>query len=650
MRKVFYLMMIWCGMHIPVAGQSLDTETHLIEQVTVSGRRQLRDVGITHTVLDSVRLEESATTSMADLLMRHTPLFVKSYGQGSTATVSFRGTAPSHTQVEWNGININNPMLGQVDFSLLPVWFVDRVELLHGGSSLQEGGGALGGTVLLSSSPRWDRRFYGTVAQSWGSFATWQTYVSAGGGSRKVQARVRYMYERARNDFKFRNIAVPPFQTVRQQNADYAKHGATADLFWNAGRGHVVALSGWFHSADRNLPHLMAFQGKGRRECQQDEELRVSLRWSKYWDHVTSELSCGYSTTSIDYLLANLTDIEWLVNIDSRSTSHSFYNKYRLEWTPSERMTFRAVLNANHHRVHTLDHRSSEGYGASRTELGLTMSAHYRFSRIWAGYALLRGELTDRQLSPLMPSLGVEASPFGDERMMLRLNLTRNYHQPTLNDLYWLPGGNPDLRPERGYTGDFSVLGERTYGRWTIGATVTGYLSRIDDWIAWRPSDYRYWTAENIREVFSRGAELTATVDYAAPDWSASFRGNYAYTRTTNLNATAPADESMGKQLIYIPVHKGSLMFTGQWRAYSFEYLCTITGERFTTSSNEPSRHRLPAYDLHDVTVGRQFQMKRAGSIDLRLRISNLFGREYQAILWRAMPGRNFMLTARWTF
>ncbi len=52
------------------------------------------------------------------------------------ATASFRGTAPSHTQVSWNGISISSPMLGMVDFSLIPVYIIDDLTLKHGAASL----------------------------------------------------------------------------------------------------------------------------------------------------------------------------------------------------------------------------------------------------------------------------------------------------------------------------------------------------------------------------------------------------------------------------------------------------------------------------------------------------------------------------------
>ena len=41
------------------------------------------------------------------------------YKRQTLSTVAFRGTSPSHTQVTWNGMRINNPMLGMTDFSTI---------------------------------------------------------------------------------------------------------------------------------------------------------------------------------------------------------------------------------------------------------------------------------------------------------------------------------------------------------------------------------------------------------------------------------------------------------------------------------------------------------------------------------------------------
>ena len=88
-----------------------------IEEISVSTRRKLSEIGVTKTVLDTVALQQNIVHSLAEVLAQNTPIFIKSYGRGAVATASFRGTSPSHTQVLWNGMKLNSPMLGMVDFS-----------------------------------------------------------------------------------------------------------------------------------------------------------------------------------------------------------------------------------------------------------------------------------------------------------------------------------------------------------------------------------------------------------------------------------------------------------------------------------------------------------------------------------------------------
>ena len=84
------------------------------------------EAGMRETKVDSIVMMEKISSSLSDLLSENTPIFIKNNGRGALATASFRGTAASHTQVVWNGININSPMTGSVDFSLIPVYIIDR--------------------------------------------------------------------------------------------------------------------------------------------------------------------------------------------------------------------------------------------------------------------------------------------------------------------------------------------------------------------------------------------------------------------------------------------------------------------------------------------------------------------------------------------
>ena len=83
-----------------------------IDEVPIYGLRPMKEIGTQQTKFDSLALKENISLSMADILTFHSSLFVKSYGRATLSTVAFRGTSPSHTQVTWNGMKINNPMLG----------------------------------------------------------------------------------------------------------------------------------------------------------------------------------------------------------------------------------------------------------------------------------------------------------------------------------------------------------------------------------------------------------------------------------------------------------------------------------------------------------------------------------------------------------
>lgn len=124
-----------------------------IPEVTVVGHRPMKEIGVQKTKFDSLALKENIALSMADILTFNSSVFVKSYGRATLSTVAFRGTSPSHTQVTWNGMRINNPMLGMTDFSTIPSYFIDNASLLHGTSSVNETGGGLGGLVKLGTTP-----------------------------------------------------------------------------------------------------------------------------------------------------------------------------------------------------------------------------------------------------------------------------------------------------------------------------------------------------------------------------------------------------------------------------------------------------------------------------------------------------------------
>ena len=89
----------------------------------------------------------------------------------------------------------------------------------------------------------------------------------------------------------------------------------------------------------------------------------------------------------------------------------------------------------------------------------------------------------------------------------------------------------------------------------------------------------------------------------------------------------SPADQSVGKQLPYVPEHSASLTGRLSWRSWAFLYKWTFYSERFTMSSNDYTlTGHLPEYFMSNVSL------------------DNLFNEDYLSVLSRPMPGINFEL------
>lgn len=644
MRR-FFFSLFWLGLvGLPAAGQSLRDTVH-IREVQVLGRRRVEEAGLTVTRPDSLAMVSGMTTDLSQLISQYTPVFIKSYGRGSAATANFRGTAASHTQVVWNGMNLNSPMRGSADLSLLPVFFVDEAFLLHGGSSLTEGSGALGGSIHLGNKPDWAARKTVAAVAERGSFNSgkylgrWQL-----GGSR-FKSVSRIYYEDSDNRFSFYNVGVIPYRRDTLENAGYYKAGVLQEFYFRFSEEKIAALRGWYQQSHRNLPQLMSYEGSDREEYQDDDHFRAQFELKNYGGPVQYQFFSGANFTRLHYFRQS-PDLKF-VNDDSNSRENSFSNRLKLQRKFSSKIMATASLDVNYHQVEVVNRVRETGYDASRLETGLLLNVQVKAADRLAMFVLSRAESYDSRLIPFIPAVGAEWQLLPAFPLFLKTNLSRNYHKPSLNDLYWLPGGNPDLLPEDGISTDWALTHEsQTPGAWK--QELSFFISKINNWIIWQPASNGayYWEAANVKEVLSRGLEYQFNGKAAWQKWVFHFSGNYAYTRTTNQHAVSSVDQSRGRQLIYIPKHSGNLHLTAAFQRWSLQYDLGYTGRRYTQSSNEWTHFEsvLNPFWLSTASLQKQWEFP-ALTVSAKVMADNLLGADYQRILWRPMPGRNYLFT-----
>jgi iron complex outermembrane receptor protein len=632
-----------------VIGQSV-RDTIQIKEINVYGQRRIEDTGLKITRPDSLAMVSSLTSNLSELLAQHTPVFIKSYGRGSSATASFRGTSASHTQLVWNGMTLNSPMRGYADLSLLPVMFVDHAWLLHGGSSLAENSGALGGSIHLANVADWGQNNSIVAMMERGSFnsGTYLAKIQAGKGN--FRSVTRLMYDHSDNTFPFYNVGVLPYRTDTLRNADFLKWAILQEFYLRYKVDNQISARVWYQQSQRNLPQLMSFEGSLRKEFQNDQQFRSIFEVKNYASVVKFHYISGLNHTRLKYF-RSAPEIGF-VNDDSQSSETSLNNRIKIMGNIRSALYFNASIDANFHRVNVSNAVREIGYLKDRIELGSMVNVQYKPGNNWGTFLLLRSEWYGNQFIPLIPSVGADVLITDSYNLLLKANFARNYHKPSLNDLYWVPGGNPDLIAEDGITGDVSISSESGIsGLWH--QELSFFYSRIDNWIMWQPasSGAWYWEAANVKDVLSRGVEYNFSGRVNVREFKVQFSGNYAYTRSTNENAMSSVDKSRGKQLIYIPKHTGNLHGTATFVSWTFKTSLNYTGRRYTQSSNEWSHFEsvLNPFWLTGAALEKKFETGN-WNISAQIKADNLLNINYQQILWRPMPGRHYSVTLsfRW--
>jgi iron complex outermembrane receptor protein len=641
MKRLLLILFICLLKAFPANSQILK-DTVKLKEVFVTSAKQITEKGFYLKNIDSIALANTSNTGISELLHKNSSLYIKTYGAGGMATASFRGTSASHTQVLWNGLNINSPLWGQTDLSLLPVFFTDEVSLFYGSSSLAKTSGGLGGCINLNNTPQWNAGPAVSFSQTAGSFGYFLSQLKAGYSKNKFISNTRVFWEKAENNFKFFNNGNEQMSYMRQINADYQKAGFLQEFYYKINASQFAGIRVMSIWNDRSLPPIMnnlttnINNPNKQEQNQQDKLVNITGDWKYYRNKSNLTVSSGYIRNSLDYFLSNSNPGETLVNYDTKSVSNVIVNKINFQYNSSEKTVFKISSDAQYISANYSD--SISELKTDRTDVSAQASVHHVFNSQLSGYILSQQKLMDGDFMPLIAAAGMEFQQ--TRNITLRTNFGRNLHVPTLNDMYFNPGGNKNLKPETGYQGDAGIQWNFRNGNINYQLEATGFSAWIENWILWRPSEYRYWTANNVQQVFSRGAELNASIkgDFLSVHYI--LKANYSYTRTTDEEKSSP---SYDMQLIYIPKHIGNIHLCLEKNKYSAIISWHYTGPRYA-STVENGDHLVQSYYLLDAGIGKTFKLK-SHSFDINFKLNNILNEQYQVIKYRAMPGRNFSLT-----
>ena len=649
------------------AWSSPDIDTlSTLRTVNVETTRRLRDTGLQTTRLDTVVLRENISLSMADILAKNSTLFVKSYGRATESTAEFRGTSPSHTQVLWNGMRINSPTLGTVDFSFIPSYFIDEAMLYHGASSIALTGGGLGGAVEMTSRPPRQEGFEAQYVQGIGSFRTFDQFLRLSyNDGQRWSGTTRLSYGTSDNNFRYTNydkkvdvrdedgtLIRSYHPRERNRSGYFDDWNLMQDVYCHDRHGNRWGATLWYTHSLRGLPFLSVdYRDDSQfRNEQGTQSLRSVLSYERLGQKWSLNVRAGYSHQSLAYDYFTLRDETRSDITHSLSLVHTALMQATASVVPSPQWLISANVATYYNHVHSWDHspfHMGQNIDLGRWEYHASAEARWRPSQRFSLASIVRQEVYHHTAIHPIPVLLADYVLYRPWQLVVRASVARNYRYPSMDDLYYQPGGNPNLRPERGFTYDGGISFRIPMRNVTLQGSATAFDSHISNWIQWTPNVKGFWVPENVRRVHNYGIEasLSAHASFGR-DWKASLTTNMACT--PSLNRGTPSDEndaSYGKQLCYVPRRSTNIAARISWRQWELVYRWTHYSERFTTTSNETQyiTGRLKPYYMNDASVGRSFRWRWA-TASARLAVNNIFNTEYVTVLSRPMAPRNFAL------
>ncbi len=636
MRKIFsYAVILFC---LTVAAQKIsaqDTLVRRLDSLKISSARnngaapnRTFSKGTKIRVFTLKDYPETKMASLAEFIKEETALNIKENGKGAGAYLSVRGTSSSHTKITWNDLDISFPTMGVADFSLIPVYLVDAIELHTGGNSTVNGEGSIGGALRLNTIPEWKNGVHGDIMISAGSYNNYFSGATVRVTKKSFESRTSLYGEVAQNDYTFRNNTIPGYPWERLNNSSSHGNGLLQEINKRFGENSMLTISLLTINHLRQIqPTVSNNQSPETYASISDKMLRASAKYSVNSGRFRYTTSFSYACNNQKYQgdIIAADKLSALAEGDYTFRNFSIKAGITSDYTKPQVYSYDTGTHELRTNIYTL--------ARYIPVKNLILSAGVR--QMWVTGVV----------APIMPSFDAKFIVKSGIRQSLSLrgSISRSIKVPTLNDRYW-GGDNLYLKSERSFTAesgaDYSLLTNRV----SADAWFTVYRSDVRDWIRWLPAG-SVWRPQNIPSVLSTGVEAGIKMSGKIENWNCGININYNYSNIRMLESLMPRDPSVDKQLAYQPHNQLNTTIKSEHSGLTLFLTSLFTGRRTTVDIFDI----MPAYIVFD--AGAIYKFKLLGyNWTSTAKIMNVADKQYQNVKFYAMPGINFRASLQWNF
>ncbi len=637
MKKYFSLfgISLWFSIFNIYPQKSSLPEVQLSE-IKISAYRNIffkEDKKIFH--FDSLIFETNKHLSLGEVLNLATGIAITQNSPNGISSILLRGTSANHTSVQWNGLNINSLTTGAADLSIIPVDAADQISITEGAAASLYGSGNFGGAIDLNSVAEWNNRLTLKLSTEYGSFENLKNAISLKIGNAKCQYHFTFLNHFAKNNFSFFDSYKFGNPKVSQTHNETENQAILQSIFCLLPNNQRLESGLWLQKKSTNIPAIMGSYQESSQE-QTDKTLKFYLKYSFFVRQKNSfSLKNGFLQDFLYFSDKNS-------KIDSKFLTKKFLTN--LEYTFFYSKNFIFDINIDYKYLNA----DISAYQKLKTEhqFGFSTGAKWT-TKICVTNFSLRQEFYEKNHSTLLFSIGSKFE-IVKEKLFSRINFANQFRNPTFNEKYWEPGGNPNIKPEKGW--NFEIAKEYFFENnknCKLFIDLTAYYSTIYDFIQWIPKT-KFWSPENVKTLIIKGIENSIHFDVKFSKIFIKTSANYRFTISETVENYDKNLDFTGKQSIYVPIHSFQTQIYFSYKNFYLSYNQTLTGKRFTTADNNEI-FALPFYSLSDISLGKTLIFKKL-SVDFQFKTRNIFNVSYQIIRAYAMPLRNYSFRISFMF
>ena len=574
--------------------------------------------------LDSNTLQFKASQNLDQVLAQSSGIFIKSYGPSQISSSSSRGANAQQTAILWNGFNLANPMLGQQDLSLLPVFLIDEVSIQYGAQSGLYGSGNMGAGIHIQTNHKALPGFHLGIIGGMGSFGERNAGLKFSWAKKGFSLKQKLFIKKADNNFEYTN---PLGFNERMNHAGNTGYSWLQDFSYQVNQYHSLKISTWFQRNERQIP--AGFGTTDLEATQTDESKRIS-----------GEYHFQNKNYSLSYRGAYFNDLlDYKDNGDGlqRSLAEQFNQAIDQVYAGK---SYRVLLSVQFQHLTGISKEYQQTRKRQIPALFFSIQKRF-FQNKLELQATGRQEWNNSKAVPFIPSLGLNYQLLPS--LSFNGNISKSYRIPSLNDLYWVPGGNINLLPETGLNNELGIT-IRTFKNKGPEIRLNGYQRNTENQITWIPVSSNRWEVQNIGNVLVNGVELHWNFRLKLKSVIIQINGQHDYCEA--LNRSKQNDPSYNKQIIYVPRVKHNMQLFVVYKTIGMNYVHQYIGQRFTSSTNSTA---LNEYMLGNISISKNIILKNQ---EFKLQISrlNCFGTSYMVVSNRPMPGAENQISIQYQF